>query len=216
LLKNSPRDPRNPKMRIPSKGIEYLIDFWNRVKAKAYTMLLSPCFFAIGKKTTIIPHLRFANLSLIQLGKEITIHRNCWIQAFGSKDEFRSPKIIIMDYAGIGMNATISAAKSIVIEERVFTGGNVYISDHGHEFRDIKRPIGEQGIRKVLPVRIGANSWLGQNSVILPGVTIGKHCVIGANSVVNSDIPDYCVAAGVPAKVIQKYSLSKSCWERIE
>jgi acetyltransferase-like isoleucine patch superfamily enzyme len=112
------------------------------------------------------------------------------------------------------MNATISAAKLIIIEENVFTAPNVYISDHGHEYQDVDVPIAMQGIRKVAEVRIGADSWICQNAVILPGVTIGKHCIIGANSVVNRNIPAYCVAAGVPAKVLLRYNQKTACWER--
>ena len=52
-------------------------------------------------------------------------------------------------------------------------------------------------------MRIGDGSWLGYGTVVLPGPTIGRHVVIGANSVVRGDIPDYCVAAGSPAKVIR-------------
>jgi acetyltransferase-like isoleucine patch superfamily enzyme len=203
-------------MTLLPKGIEYLIHLFIRIKSKAYTVLLSPCFFAIGKKTMIIPPLRFANLSLIQLGKGITIHSNCWIQALNSKDQCHSPKLIIKDYAAIGMNATISAAKSIVIEERVFTARNVYISDHRHEYHDIKQPIGAQEIKEIVEVSIGANTWIGQNAAILPGATIGRHCIIGANSVVNSNIPDYSIAVGAPAKVVKAYNKARSKWEKIQ
>lgn len=203
-------------MILIGKYIEFVMRLWIRIKAKAFTKILSICFFSIGKKTTIIPPLRFTNLSLIQLGSGITIHSHCWIQALKLNERGSSPKIIIKDYAAIGMNTTISAAKSIVIEEHVFTGRNVYISDHGHKFEDITMPIGNQGIRKAIEVRIGAKTWLGQNAVILPGVTIGRHCIIGANSVVTSHIPDYTIAAGVPAKAINRYNSSTKSWERIK
>ena len=63
-----------------------------------------------------------------------------------------------------------------------------------------------QGINRIAPVIIGNHSWLGQNVVVLPGVTIGEHCVIGANSVVRSPIPDYCVAVGAPARVVRRFN----------
>ena len=68
---------------------------------------------------------------------------------------------------------------------------------------DINTPIKEQDISIVSPVVIGEGSWLGEN-VCVCGASIGKHCVIGANSVVTNDIPDYCVAVGAPARVIKK------------
>jgi acetyltransferase-like isoleucine patch superfamily enzyme len=53
-------------------------------------------------------------------------------------------------------------------------------------------------------VRIGDGSWLGHGTVVLPGATIGRHVVIGANSVVRGDIPDFTVAAGNPARVLRR------------
>lgn len=62
------------------------------------------------------------------------------------------------------------------------------------------------------PVKIGSQSFIGMGARIFPGVTIGKHCVIGANAVVTHDIPDYCVAAGMPARVIKRYDFEKGEW----
>ena len=54
------------------------------------------------------------------------------------------------------------------------------------------------------PVSIGDGAWLGHGSIVLPGSNIGKHVVVGANSVVTGDLPDNCIAAGVPARVIKQ------------
>jgi acetyltransferase-like isoleucine patch superfamily enzyme len=80
----------------------------------------------------------------------------------------------------------------------------VYITDQNHGYEDVTRPISQQS-QPELPVVIGDGSWLGHGAVVLPGVTIGKHVVIGANSVVTKDIPDFSVAVGSPAKVIRQY-----------
>jgi maltose O-acetyltransferase len=53
------------------------------------------------------------------------------------------------------------------------------------------------------PVRVGAGSWLGIGVAVLPGVTIGEGCVVGANAVVTSDLPDYSIAVGVPARILR-------------
>jgi acetyltransferase-like isoleucine patch superfamily enzyme len=185
------------------------------IRNKIFTILLAPNFFDIGKNTTIIPPFRFANLGLIKLGNNVCIHSNCWIHALKTQKNDSSPILTIENNVSIGQNSTISAAKKIIIEEYAFTAPNVYISDHGHEFHDITLPIAKQGIRNLHEVRIGAHSWLGQNSAILPGASIGKHCVIGANSVVNSNIPDYSVAVGAPAKVIKTFNFDKNRWERV-
>lgn len=94
----------------------------------------------------------------------------------------------------------------------------MFISGHNHEYRNIKIPIYEQGITYAEngKVIIGEGFWLGTNVVVVGNVHIGKHCVIGANSVVTKDIPDYSVAAGIPAKVIKRYDFGKSEWVRVK
>lgn len=188
---------------------------YGRFRAKLYTALLSRCFYASGSQTSISPPLRFANLALIELGSGVTIHSNCWIHALRREGDPRAAKIILRDHVCIGMGATISAAKRIEIGENVFTARNVYISDHGHEFHDVAVPTAQQGIGSVAEVSIGEDTWIGQNAVILPGVRIGRHCVIGANSVVNGDIPDYCVAVGAPARTVKTYNFTSHTWERV-
>lgn len=59
---------------------------------------------------------------------------------------------------------------------------------------------------------VGDDTWIGTNVVIAGNIHVGKHCVIGANSVVTKDIPDYSVAAGIPAKVIKRYDFDKGEW----
>ncbi len=184
---------------------ENFIHLLARIQSAVFTLMIAHCFYAIGRNSKIIPPFRFANLKGIGIGTRVTIHRNCWIQTLrGVEDDADAPKLILGNNVSIGMDATISAAKKIIIDDNCLLARNVYISDHGHQFEDVALPIRLQGIRKVAQVTIGANTWLGQNCVILPGVTIGKNCVVGANSVVNKSIPDYSVAAGVPARIVKR------------
>ena len=122
---------------------------------------------------------------------------------------------MIKDYAGIGMGATISVAQQVVIEEHVLLARNVYISDNRHAFERVTDPIMSQGLDAPAPVTIGKHSWLCQNVCVLPGVQIGEHCVIGANSVVRDSIPSFSVAAGVPARVVRTYNPATEKWERV-
>ena len=64
-------------------------------------------------------------------------------------------------------------------------------------------------------MKIGKNVWLGEGVIVMPGVTIGDGCVIGAHSIVNKDIPAACIAVGSPAKVIKRYSFEKKIWEKV-
>lgn len=105
----------------------------------------------------------------------------------------------------IGERCRISIANSLNIGEKVLLSPNIYITDCDHEYRNLKIPVIDQGVvQKGQTVTIGDSSYIGINAVIVGNVKIGKHCVIGANSVVTKNVPDYCVAVGSPAKVIKK------------
>ena len=91
---------------------------------------------------------------------------------------------------------------AIIIEDDVLLGPNVAVYSSTHNFENPDIPIKEQGYR-LSAVTLKEGCWLGINSVIMPGITIGKHAIIGANSLVTKDVPDYAIAAGSPAKVIR-------------
>ena len=112
--------------------------------------------------------------------------------------------VSIGDRCLIGRGSGIVGHFSIDIGNDVWTGHHVYITDQNHGYEDVTRPISQQS-QPERPVVIGDGSWLGHGAVVLPGVTIGKHVVIGANSVVTKDIPDFSVAVGSPARVIRQY-----------
>lgn len=121
------------------------------------------------------------------------------------------------DGTEIGEHSTISSCNRIIFGKDVLTGPHIFVADHNHEYIDPSIPVSEQGVRckPSDEVVIGEGSWLGTNVVVVGNVHIGKHCVIGANSVVTKDIPDYSVAAGIPAKVIKRYDLEKNVWVRV-
>ncbi len=117
--------------------------------------------------------------------------------------ELLSDRVVeIGDRCLIGRGSSIVGHFSIVIEDDVFFGPNVYVTDQNHSVDQLDVPIGKQS-QPEQPVVIGAGSWLGTNTVVLPGVTIGRHVAVGAGSVVTSDLPDNAVAVGVPARVVR-------------
>ena len=82
-----------------------------------------------------------------------------------------------------------------------------------HGYEDVNTPINLQPIVQKNTVVIGRGSWIGENVCII-GCSIGKQCVIGANAVVTKNIPDYCVAAGNPAKIIKRYCFDTNSWKK--
>ena len=124
------------------------------------------------------------------------------------------PVVRIGDRCLIGKGSGIVGHLSIDIGDDVWTGHNVYITDQNHGYEDITRPISQQ-TQLERAVSIGAGSWLGYGTVVLPGARIGAHVTIGANSVVTGEIPDRSVAVGVPAKVIRRYEDGKG-WQEVD
>lgn len=190
-------------------SIENALCWSSRLKTRLFTWFISSAFRKIGPGARVCPPLRCSGLLQITLGEGTVIHRDCWLQTIGD-----AAVLDIGRFAGIGMGASISAANRITIGDYVIFGRNVFISDHAHAFQDVGLPISTQGIDNVGPVAIGSETWLGQNTVVLPGVSIGRHCVIGANSVVNSSLPDFSVAVGAPARVVKRYNSDTRSWQR--
>jgi len=116
----------------------------------------------------------------------------------------RETVVSIGDRCLIGRGSGIVGHESITIGDDVFTGHHVYITDANHGYEDLGLPIGRQ-FAAPRPVVIGAGSWLGHGTIVLPGADIGAHVVIGAGSVVTGTVPDRSVAVGVPARVVRRH-----------
>jgi lipopolysaccharide O-acetyltransferase len=140
----------------------------------------------------------------IEIGTDVFIGANCWFHVVEDTQTDQSTAINIGDGTSIAGGCTVTAARRVIIERHVLMARNVYVSDHSHAYSDHDRPIKDQGVTKIAPVRICEGAWLGQNVVVCPGVTIGRNAVVGANSVVRDDVPDFCVAVGAPARVIRR------------
>jgi acetyltransferase-like isoleucine patch superfamily enzyme len=104
----------------------------------------------------------------------------------------------------LNMGVMVAAMDLVEIGDHCMFANGCFITDADHRFDDPDRPITWQGFRSKGPTRVGDNVWCGTNVVITSGVTVGERCVIGANSVVNRDLPPYSIAVGAPARVIKQ------------
>ncbi|MFA7116560.1 MAG: acyltransferase [Bacteroidales bacterium] len=117
--------------------------------------------------------------------------------------------IHIGDYSLIGIGNTIIGP--VTIGNHVSIAQNVTITALNHNFSDIEKNIDQQGIN-INPINIENDVWIGANAVILPGVIIGKHSVIGAGSIVTKKIPPYSICVGNPAHIIKYYDFTLQKW----
>ena len=148
----------------------------------------------------------------IKLGKNVTVQSDCFIVTFP-----KNKGLIIGNNVIIGQFSRIGCKNSVIIKDNVFTGPNVFIADYNHNYSNIKIPIREQDdVVYTEGVIIKRDTWIGTNVAIVGNVNIGKHCVIGANSVVTHNIPDYSVAVGCPARVIKRYDFNQNKWVKVK
>ena len=124
--------------------------------------------------------------------------------------------ITIGDDVYINRFFNASSADKINIGNRVTCGSNVSMFNYDHGWLDIHREINSTPLLVHGEIDVGDETWIGNNVVILGKVKIGKHCVIGAGSIVTKDLPDYSVSVGNPAKIVKKYSQDTLTWETIK
>jgi lipopolysaccharide O-acetyltransferase len=120
----------------------------------------------------------------------------------------------------INHRAHIGAIDCVEIGNDVLFASNVFISDHSHgcykgEIQD--SPITPPNHRPLVsaPVKIGNRVWLGENVCVLPGVTVGDGCIVGAGSVITTSIPENSIVAGAPARVIKVWNNDMQRWVKI-
>lgn len=115
----------------------------------------------------------------------------------------------------IGCDSLIGLSNAIIgpvmIGDKVILAQNVVVSGLNHAYRDARAAIKDQPI-ETRAIRIGDGCWLGANVVVTAGVTVGRHCVVAAGSIVTRDVPDYSVVAGNPGRVVKTYDAVRGVW----
>jgi len=138
-----------------------------------------------------------------EIGKHAVVRlgRWSWI-GHGTKVRAHEGEVSIGAKSVLGQECTISAFQHVSIGRECIVADRVMLIDFDHGVVEVERPIREQGIYK-RDVRVGNNAWIGYGACILRGVVVGDNCVVGTYSVVNKDVPENAIVAGVPAKLIR-------------
>jgi acetyltransferase-like isoleucine patch superfamily enzyme len=210
LLLTNPGLPPLPRPVLRPLRLAYEAHFWVIIVARAIVTVCyrNPLFQArcasFGRNVTIAGKLPFVSGPVeIHVGDNVYIGGNVTIVS-GSLG-YR-PKLILKDNSSLGWNAFVAVNKEIVIEENVRIPHDCRISDSdGHPKQvDLRRANLPPEDKDIRPVRICRDAWIGNGSHIMKGVTIGEGAIIGANSVVITDIPPFSLALGNPAEVYFK------------
>jgi acetyltransferase-like isoleucine patch superfamily enzyme len=114
-------------------------------------------------------------------------------------------RIRIGEGSFLNLDVMVAALALVEIGAHCMFANGCFITDADHRYDDPDKPVPWQGFTSKGPTRVGDNVWCGAHVVITSGVTVGEHCVIGANSVVTADVAPFSVAAGVPARVLRRF-----------
>lgn len=206
------------KNLLASLGV-YLVKVKSLVESRSL-----PTFANNPKNLKISLPWNIANPDRIYIGDNVNFGPGCFLLAL---TEYPTAKIH-SDYVHpsqkfdpiirIGNNVTatanvqISAVHSLTIEDDVMFSSNIFVGDHQHGIGGIHKAYKYQDLQKIQPIIIRRGCWIGQNSIILPGVEIGEMSIIGANSLVNKNIPPRCLAFGSPARVARRWDEKTASW----
>ena len=182
----------NPKWK---KFIDWVIMNQVETRPRWFVRLLAPIYQHRGKHSVIHRSARMDTppYRIFSLGDYSVIESfACINNAVGD--------VMIGNHTRIGLHNTIIGP--VEIGSHVNLAQGITVTALNHNFDDNQKRIDEQGV-STNPVTIEDDVWIGANAVILPGVTIGNHCVVAAGAVVTKDVPDNCVVAGVPARIIK-------------
>ena len=168
-------------------------------------------FKSLSRSSFFVNPYRFDGANGIVIKDKTFFNKGVWLYCCGINGINAS--LSIGKGCVFGYNNHISCVRNVTINDFVLTANNVYISDNLHEYQNINTPIIDQPILFKRVVEIGRGAWIGENVSII-GASVGRNSVIGANSVVTRDIPDYCVAIGAPAVVIKEFDIKLNKWVR--
>ena len=193
-----------------NRGDFTVIRFFKQSKALFDFFMNSRKFKEFEFRARLFRPVRVEGAQYISIRKKAIVKSDSWLIAL-KNSEF-NPELIIGEGCSVGYSNHIASVRSVVFGKHVQTANRVYISDNLHGYERIDIPIMHQPIQFKAKVYIGDGSWIGENACII-GANIGKNCVIGANSVILSDIPDYSVAAGAPGKIVKQFNPSTKTWK---
>jgi acetyltransferase-like isoleucine patch superfamily enzyme len=173
------------------KILAFFYDF-EKFRGFIYYIINKPFYNQIGYPFILYPNTYIRNKKKISFGKDITI----FFGALISPTELKTG-----DNIGFGVNCFV--AGKVTLGNNVMIGPNTTIPGANHNFEKVDIPMNAQG-NTIKGTTIEDDVWIGANSVVLDGITIGKGSIVAAGSVVTKNIEPYSIVCGVPAKLLRK------------
>ena len=177
--------------------VHYTVGRYHRVWHRRVVARLG----AFGEGSTIKPPLdALTEPGRIEIGRGVSIRAHARLEAVQASAGAEPGRVRVGDHVQIEGFFSVSAAEAVTIGNSVLIGSNVAIRDHDHGIA----PDRHRALQDLVtaPVDVGDFAWLGQNVVVLKGVSIGKNAVVGANAVVTRPVAEGAIVAGIPARQI--------------
>lgn len=183
-----------------------------RAFKRFYSQWVKYEFRSCGKGCSFGKFLLLRGGAYIDIGDNVSMGKGLVLETFDQYlEQHFTPHVQIGNYVNIGDHSHLTCINGIIIKDNVRMGRKIFITDNAHGASDRSlldtrpniRPLASKG-----PVVIEENVWIGEMVCIMPGVTIGRGAIIGANAVVTHDVPPYTLVAGNPARVIKQISES--------
>jgi acetyltransferase-like isoleucine patch superfamily enzyme len=191
------------------------------LRSKLYPRLLG----RVGRDVTFGAHVVLRHPHKIAIGNNVVIDDGCCLDAKGTTNQgivigdgvfvgrgtilsCKNGDIILEDHANIGFNVEVFSAGRVRIGKHVLVAAYTYLVGGDHLYDRVDVPVLYQG-RTAQGIDVGDNVWLGAHVVVTDGARIGRDAIVGAGAVVVGEIPEFHVAAGVPAKVIRDRRVSE-------
>ena len=196
---------KNPKIKA---FVYRLLVPKNQARPRRWVQwFVNPFYHKKGKGATICRRTRMDVLpwSGFELGADSTI------EDFSTINNGVGP-VFIGDRTRIGLGNTLIGP--VTIGDDVRLAQNIVLSGLNHNYEDVSQHIHAQGV-STSPIVVEAETWIGANTVVVAGVTIGKHSIVAGGSVVTKDVPPYSVVVGNPARVVKTYNFETETWERV-
>ncbi len=191
-------------------NIFYNLNRFKRLIGLLKTQLWYKIFLKkVGANSRIYNPMTISNPSKILIGRNVIIRDYSRLEVIGDGQ------------LNIGDNVSIEQSLSIVCAETLNIGANttisfrVMITDVEHSYAEISKHILKQS-NKVFSTSIGDNCFIGAGVCILAGTILGKQCIVGTNSVVRGEFPDYSVIVGSPAKIVKRYDTTQKVWRKTD
>lgn len=183
--------------------------FFDKILWAARAVCYKPFFKKLALPSYMGKPTFLSGVSKMVIHKRVRIFPGLRAEVIGNNAE-----LVINEDVAIAQNVHLTSAGKLVIGSQTTILANVFITNIEHPYEDITTPTSKQPFI-IKDTIIGEQCFIGIGASIQAGTILGKHCIVGTNAVVRGNFPDYCVIAGVPAKIIKKYNQQTQTWEKV-